>query len=223
MIALFREQVMTPFQLARMHPRLWHLTAADAVQGILDRGLLTAEDIVARWDVDPAERHAYLTRRRPEPVTLAHPDLGSVVINDNAPLNERKLAAVLDDALTTSEWLRMLNSRVFFFADKTSLCSPVNAALNVGRPKRILEIDTRSLADAYGPSMEIVPINSGNTNYAAARRGLGTFAPLVPTDYARWQRQRGKKQPDTIKEVAVRCSIPDISRFVKAIHERVPA
>ncbi len=53
----------------------------------------------------------------------------------------------------------------------------------MGRPKRVLEIDTRSLADAYGASIEIVPINSGNTNYAAVRRGNGTFAPLISTDY----------------------------------------
>ncbi len=115
---------MTPFQLAQEHPRLWHVTAADAVPSILDRGLLTTADILARWGVDPTQRDGYLTRRRPVPVTLTHPALGSIVINDNAPLNERKLTAVLDDGLTAPDWLRMLNSRLFFFVDRTSLPQP---------------------------------------------------------------------------------------------------
>jgi hypothetical protein len=159
-----------------------------------------------------------MTKRRGKPVPL-----GPVVINDNAPLNEKKLASVLDDGLTTADWLRMLNGRVFFFAENGPLDRLMGAALNIGRPKRILVIDTRTLAEAYAESMEIVPINSGNTNYAAVRRGRSTFATLVATDYDRWRRRRGKKSPDTIKEVAVRRSIPDIARFVLEIREGAAA
>jgi hypothetical protein len=153
------------------------------------------------------------------PQAVRHREHGLIIINDNAPLSERKLAACLDDDLTTTEWLRMLNSRVFFFATPGPVRALTGAALNRGRAKKILLIDTCPFAEAYGEAMEIVPINSGNTNYNAVRRGLSTFSPLLPTDYARWRRQRGKKAPDTIKEVAVRGCIPDIARFVRDIRE----
>jgi hypothetical protein len=214
---------MTPFLLAQIHPRLWHVTAAEAVPSIRARGLLTTADIVALWDVPQNERERLLTRRRPFPVTLSHAEHGPIVISDNAPLSEKKLGDVLDDGLTPADWLRMLNERVFFFADERPLHSLLGAKSNASRPKAIIEIDTRRLAEAYGEAIEIAPINSGNTNYAAQRRGLSTFAPLAGTDYERWQRARGRKQRDTIKEVAVRRSIPDIASFIAGPREDIHA
>jgi hypothetical protein len=210
---------MTPFQLAQEHPRLWHVTATDAIPSILERGLLTTSHILALWEVDPAQRDAYLAERRRLPVTLTHPELGSIVINDNAPLDERKLSAVLDDGLTTSDWLRMLNARVFFFTTLAPLKRLMGSALNVEKTKKVLVLNTRRLAQAYGEAMEIVPINSGNTRYDPARRGLSTFAPLMPTDYNRWRRRRGMSSPDTIKEVTIRGAVPDIACFIDDIRD----
>ena len=113
----------------------------------------------------------------------------------------------------------MLNTRVFFFTSLVPLRRLLTAALNVERPKKVLVVKTRPLAEAYCEDMEIVPINSGNTNYDPARRGRSTFAPLLLTDYGRWQDQRGNKRPDTIKEVAIRGSVPDIARFVDRIED----
>lgn len=214
---------MTPFQLAQLHPRLRHVTDAEAVPSIRAMGLLTAADIVAHWGVPEGERDQLLSRRRPRPVTLPHATYGPIVISDNAPLSEKKLKDVLDDGLTPADWLRMLNERVFFFTEERPLRSLLGAKLNVSRPKVTIDIDTRRLAEAYGDALEIVPINSGNTNYAAQRRGLSTFAPLARTDYQRWQRARGRKQHDTIKEVAVRRSIPDIANFIVGTREETPA
>lgn len=125
---------------------------------------------------------------------------------------------MLDDGLTPADWLRMLNERVFFFASERPLGSLLGAKLNANRTKAIIEIDTRALAEAYGDAMEIAPINTGNTNYAAQRRGLSTFAPLARTDYDRWQHARGRKR-DKIKEVAVRGSIPDIDAFIVRVRQ----
>jgi hypothetical protein len=135
------------------------VTAADAVAGIRARGLMTTADIVARWDVPAGESDRLLAQRRPLPVTLSHPEYGTIVINDNAPLSEKKLADVLDDGLTPADWLRKLNERVFFFADERPLRSLLDAKLNASRPKAIIEIDTRGLAEAYGAAMEIAPID----------------------------------------------------------------
>ncbi|WP_181164423.1 DUF7002 family protein [Amaricoccus solimangrovi] len=214
---------MTPDQLAQRHPHLFHVTGVEAVPSVLERGLLCSADIVDQWEVPPEDRDALLSRRRPSPVPLSHPRFGRIVINDNAPLSEPKLARVLDDGLTPPEWLRMLNQRVFFFTDRKPLEALRGARLNEKRPKSVIVVDTRALAEAYGRQMEIAPINSGNTNYAAARRGLSTFAPLPQTDFSVWRTGRGRKNPDRIREVAVRGSVRDLARFVVDVQEGAAA
>jgi hypothetical protein len=210
---------MTPEELSKLHPRLYHVTAAGAARTILDRGLLSTKEILERWEIPASSRSHLMTRRRSEAVQLDHPVHGRIVLNDNAPLNERKLANVLDDGLTPARWLEMLNSRVFFFATEKPLRQLIGARLNRHLAKDVLTLDTDRLARAYGEVMEIVPINSGNTNYAAARRGYATFASLLEADYRSWQRCRGNKSPDSIKEVSIRGSISNISEFVLEVTE----
>lgn len=111
----------------------------------------------------------------------------------------------------------MLNGRVFFFTSLTQLDRLRKAQANLAASKDVLVIDTLRLAEAYGGRMEIVPFNSGNTNHNAVRRGHGTFAPLLSTDYDFWRHQRGNTSPDRIKEVTVRGSVPDIARFVTTV------
>ena len=210
---------MTPRELAERHSRLFHATPAGAAQSILERGLYSAKDILHHWEVEPSLSACYLTCRRRLPVPLDHPERGLIVLNDNAPLSETKLAKVLDDGLTSANWLEMLNSRVFFFVSEAPLCRLKGARLNRERPKDVLVLDTERLALAYGHAMEIVPINTGNTNHQPARRGLSTFAALHGTNYQEWRWRRAKKSPDAIKEVAVRGSIPDIANFVLEVRE----
>jgi hypothetical protein len=205
---------MSPEQLHRLHPRLFHLTAAGSVQNILKHGLFATTEIVDRWDVREPQRATLLTSRRPQAVQLDHPQWGTAVINDNVPLHEGKLAKVLTDGLIPAQWLRMLNDRTFFFASDRALKALIGARLNRNVAKDVLVIETLSFARSYCDRMEIVPINSGNTMRKAATRGLSTFAPIKTTDYDIWRRQRRLSSPDTIKEVAVRGSIPDLRSFV---------
>lgn len=205
---------MSPDDLAQLHPRLFHVTAAGGARDILERGLLSTRDILDRWELPEAMKQTLTRQRRPLSRTLTHPRHGTITINDNAPLHEGKLARVLDDGLVPGDWLEMLNSRVFFFVRKQQVERLSNARLNRDRARDVIVIDTLGLARAYCDRMEIVPINSGNTNHNAARRGRATFAPLPDTDYPAWRRRRGRVAPDTIKEIAVRGSIPDIADFV---------
>jgi len=210
----FLEMDMTPEELGRLHPKLFHVSAAGAAKSILEHGLFSTECILTRWNVPPEQMQILMSKRRSKPVSLDHPTHGRVTISDNAPLSETKLAKVLDDNLTVGEWLEMLNRRVFFFVSRNQLSKLVESRLNKRAAKDILIFDTSRLVRAYREFVEIVPINSGNTNHNAARRGLATFAPLLQTDYAHWRRQRANKTPDVIKEISVRSSIRDISNFL---------
>jgi hypothetical protein len=140
---------------------------------------------------------------------LSHPVHGTAVLTDNAPLDDRKLARVLDDGLTPDGWRRVLAARVFFWTSEAEAQRLAHARLNRGEPRALLVLDTLSLARAHGARMEIAPINTGQTLYVPARRGSATFAPLLQTDYDQWKRRRGLRSPDRIKEVTVRGPVPD--------------
>jgi hypothetical protein len=199
---------MTPDELALWHPRLYHLTLPEAVDGIRRHGLLPPLALLDLFEADEATRARVLTRR-PERMALSHPVHGTAVVTDNAPLNDDKLARVLDDGLSPDDWRRMLAERVFFWTSEEEALRLAGARLNRGEPRVLLVFDTLSLARAHGTRMEITPINTGQTLYVPTRRGLATFAPLLGTDYDAWTRRRGLRSPDRIREVTVCGAVPD--------------
>jgi hypothetical protein len=208
---------MTPEELAERHPRLYHITEADAWPVIAQRGLLSTHRLLDLFEVDPERRAHLATRRRPQPVALTHPEHGQVVLNDQGPLSEKALSSCLDDGLAPADWLALLNDRAFFWADQASFDRHLSSWRNHGRPHLVLVVDTLSLARAYAGRIEICPINSDSTMRRPARRGLGTFTPLEALDFETWCRKRGQR--DTIREVVVREGVDDIGRYVIEVRD----
>lgn len=198
---------MTPEDVAALHPRLFHVTTPGALPSILRHGLLPTAALLDLFDVPPPDRPAIEAERRPGSVTLHHPLHGTATITDNLPLSVRALAACLDDGLQPADWLRLLNARVFLWADRGGLDRLLNARLNRTRARDVLVFDTLGLARACTGRVEISAINSGATIRRPARRGLATFTPLERHPYATWRRLRD--QHDRILEVTVVGGIPD--------------
>ena len=196
---------MSPEDLAARYPCLYHVTGPSAFDGIKRHGLLPTNELLTLFEASESERYDIATRRRPKSVTLSHPEHGRATISDNAPLSERRLAKCLDDNLTVSDWLKILNSKVFFWADKGRLNTHLNARLNRNRERLVLVFDTLRLAQLDGPRMELSPFNTGSTAHNPPRRGLSTFVPLANHSYAEWQklRQHQRKTPDKIVEVTI--------------------
>ncbi len=211
---------MTPEDLARRHPKLYHVTSPGAWETIARRGLLPTTTLLGLFEVDGPRRVQLTTARRPVEVRLEHPVHGTALLQDNLPLSERALAGCLDDGLTPQDWLRLLNERVFFWADENGLARLLRARMNRGRPREVLVFDTLGLARAHAERVEISPINSGATIRRPARRGLTTFTPLLAKSYADWQTQRGRR--DRILEVVVRGGIPDIERHLCEVRRIAP-
>lgn len=203
---------MSPEDLAKLHPRLFHVTEPGAWAGIREHGLLSSASLLTLFKAPPDIRDAALRSRRPLPVPITHPVHGCAVLNDNIPLTEKALSMCLDDGLLPEDWLGMLNTRVFFWPDEASVQTFLGARFNRGKRKEVLAFDTLSLARAHSGRMELCPINSGATIRKPARRGLATFTPLAAMSYAQWRAQRGGR--DTIREVTVRDGIPDIASYL---------
>ncbi len=203
---------MTPDDLAARHPRLYHLTDRDALDGIDRHGLLPTSDLLTLFGVHGAARTIVEGERRAAPVILRHAVHGTATISDNSPLSIKALAACLDDGLTPVDWLRLLNARVFFWSDARSLERLAGAKGNRGRDRVALVLDTLSLARAHHATMELCAINAGATIRRAARRGRATFTPLGAYDLKTWRTLRGGK--DTIREVTVCGPVTDARQHI---------
>ena len=200
---------MSPEDLAERHPRLYHLTDPDAVPGILRHGLLPTGSLLTLFEVTPGDRARIECERRPASVRLTHPVHGQATITDNLPLSMTALSSCLDDGLTPADWLRILNRRVFLWADQAGLSRLLGARLNRGRERAVLVLDTLSLTRRYLDHIELSPINSGATLRRAARRGSSTFVPMRLHSYQSWQRLRGRW--DRILEVTVVRGVTDVA------------
>lgn len=215
---------LSPEDLAARHPRLYHLTEPDALPGIMRHGLLPTHDLLTLFEVADAKRPAIERRCRPASVILTHIDHGRATITDNAPLNMAKLAVCLDDNLAPEDWLRILNERVFFWADEAGLDGLLRAKLNRIRDREVLVLNTNSVVHSIVQRrgrVELSAINSGSTLYVPARRGLSTFTQIERHSYEEWQRLRRKSKPDQVKEVTVVGGVPDIAKHLLK-HYTVP-
>jgi hypothetical protein len=210
---------MTPEELAKLHPHLYHATDPTNLEGICKHGLLSTRSILSLFDWSGADCDAYVRRRRTESERVTHTQFGAAMITDNKPLIPSKLEPYLDDNLTLADWCEKLNERVFFWPDEEKLRKLLNAKAYRHLDRLVLVFDTASLAEAYADQMELSPINSGAALFLpAARRGDATFTALLKHDYDDWRRlrmERGEtKSLDSIKEVTVVGGIDDVKRFL---------
>jgi hypothetical protein len=205
---------MRPEDIATRHPHLFHLTERGGGDRIRKHGLWSTEKLLDHCELQEAARLTLLTRRRAEPVALHHGMFGPITINDNRPLSEAKLATCLDDGLSPSDWLKLLNSFVFLWASNRHAQDLLKAAGNSGRAKELLVFDALPLLRNYFERVYISPINTGATLHQPARRGLATFAPAAQLPYEAWRRRRGLSAPDKIKEVVIKDGVPDVGRYL---------
>jgi hypothetical protein len=207
---------MSPEDLAKLHPHLYHVTDPSALDGIKRHGLLSTSNLLTLFEVQEPARALIERVCRPGSVTLKHPEHGYATIADNAPLNEQKLAKCLDDGLVAADWLRKLNERVFFWSNKHRLDAFLDAQLNRNRPRLVLVFDTLRLAKSHASRMELAPFNTGSTAYTPTRRGLSTFTPLERYSYAEWRKLRKnlRQKLDNIVEVTVIGSVANAAEFL---------
>ena len=206
--------VLSPEEIASLHPRLFHITRPQALPSICRHGLLSTHQLLALFDVPSRERRLLETMRRPTSIEIAHPVHGNATLTDNAPLSEAALSQCLDDGLHPTDWMQLLNQRIFFWVDEKNMTNHFRASTHRGEKRIVMVFDTLSVVQAYYKQIELAAINTGSTIRKPARRGLSTFAPAHLHSYRDWQKLRGGR--DRIKELTVVGGIQDIGSHLIA-------
>lgn len=198
--------------LVQRFPRLYHVADPAAWPGIERLGLLSTTAILDLFDTPPATRALIESARRPAAVRLQHPVHGTIVIRDNKPLLESRLAGCLQDGLQPVDWYRMLSGFVFFWPTYRRARTILDAAAYASDAKLVLRLVTEELASHQGDDIWLSPMNSGATRPFAFPRGRSTFLPVRDYDYEGWRRRRSAG--NAIAEVTVRYAVPLAAQFV---------
>src|SRR6266508_5392061 len=203
-------------ELAARYPFAWHMAEAGTWESIRRHGLRSTSSLLDLYGVTGLERNRIESTHRPSATRLSAPGLPDAIVRDQAPMNERVLASVLDDGLSPRDWYRILNARVFFWVSHDRLERLLGGRLYRSRPHTVITADTGRLLALHQDRITLSPINSGNTMMVAMRRGLRTFLPL--NAYPFHERRSARKEP--VAEVAVNGLVPDIESIVVRVEER---
>lgn len=201
---------VTPEQLAKHYPRLYHMADGESWAGIQHHGLLSTYALVELFEVSPKERTLILGHQRTNSFTIEHPVHGKAVIRDQKPLNRSKLESSLRDC-TFQQWLDLLNSRVFFWLTEERLRTLMCAREYCGQTHVVLVLDTLSVAKDFLQQITLAPMNTGNTRPFAHPRGLATFSRMPEYPFSS-RLLRGPYY--TVVELAVEVGIPKVTRYL---------
>lgn len=204
---------MDKYKLIARYPQLYHMAEAGSWQHILANGLLSTVAVADRFGLVGGAKAEFVSHHRPAKVTLDVPGFraGSfpVVLRDQLPMNEKRLAGALDDGLTPQNWYEIINSKVFFWAQPKRLVSLLSARSYREHEHDVFTFDTASFVAAHEHSIWLCPMNSGNTFPFPTRRGLDTFKRIG--DYPATKTGRPVKE---VVELVVDYSVPDIAQHV---------
>ncbi len=202
--------------LIRLYPRLFHVAEAGSWSDISHHGLLTSAQLCELYEVPDHRRRGLLEARRAGKAPLDHPIHGRVVLRDQSPLSEKKLAACLQDGITVEQWLTTLNDRVFFWLQENRLLRMLNAYS--GQDHDVITVDTASLVAAHGPQVRLSRINSGSTAYLPRPRGTATFQTIE--EYPHPQRRKAVAAASDVAELCVLGGVADLAAHAVKVERR---
>jgi hypothetical protein len=170
---------MTPEQFLNRCKTICHVGPAGVWDQINESGFRTAEQLILDADLTDEERHGLLSAPRRESVRL-HVRGQEVTLRDQGPLFARKdLKSVLDSGIDVSDWIHLLNQRVYFFSDQTSMQKFLDKYVAMEGAQDVIWLSPLKVLEAEGLTLEL---SSQNTGAIARRRGpqktADAFVPL---------------------------------------------
>ena len=197
---------VTPEELVRRHPLLYHMAEAGSWPSIQEHGLLSTTALLDLFEVDVTDRCRMESEWRQKSISIRHPSHGIAVIRDQRPMPPSKLASNLVD-MSPQQWYEFLNRKTFFWADWNRLSNLLNAYAYRNRAHSVLFVDTEALLTRHGHRTSLCAINSGFV-YHGGKRGRETFKEIgsFPSGSRVW-------------ELAVEYSVPDIVDLVVRVED----
>jgi hypothetical protein len=209
---------VSPEEFCARYPALWHMAEEGTWESIREHGLRSTSSLVDLYGLGGENREMILGQHRKTSVVLERHGLPPAVIRDQAPMREETLGRVLRGGLSTGDWYRLLNAKVFFWVSEARLERLLGARLYRDRAHTVITVDSARLIERDIAHITLSPINSGNTMMIAMPRGPDTFLPLDRFPF----HERRKRGTEPVVELAVENMVRDIEEVAVAVHHRAP-
>jgi hypothetical protein len=86
---------MTTAELIALYPRLYHMAEDNTWSGIREHGLLSTSALLDLFKVNGDDRRRLEESHRPECVPITNPDIGSAMLRDQKPMDDKGLSRAL--------------------------------------------------------------------------------------------------------------------------------
>lgn len=194
-------------KLLQRYPFVYHMAEVGTWPSIQQRGLLSTSASLDALGIAGVERTALESAYRPEMSHLRPGAADDIVLRDQRPMPPNRLAQALPAGLTTEQWYRLINSKVFFWVSPERLGRLLRS---YGASQHdVLKVDTASLLDAHSARTWLCHMNSGNTLPIPHYRDETIFKriPDYPVN-------RVGNPVKEVVELVVDYSVPDIANHV---------
>jgi hypothetical protein len=170
---------MTPEQFLDRCKLICHVGPAGVWEQIAKHGFRSAEQLIMDADLPDAEREQLLSTPRREAVRL-HVHGDEVILRDQGPLLARNdVKSILESGLDVSEWIHLLNRRVYFFATEAPLQKLRDKYIESDGAQDVIWLSPLKILEVEGIRLELA---SQNTGAVARRNGpqktADAFLPL---------------------------------------------
>jgi hypothetical protein len=199
-------------KLVECYPRLYHMAERGTWESIRARGLLSTTAVLDLMGLRGSKRHRYEAQQRRDMETIlqGHPD--AIMLRDQLPMPPDRLQTALIDGTTPEDWYRLINGKVFFWAERKRLTTLLKARAYRNKEHDVLTIDTQSLMNAHENRAWLCRMNSGNTWPFPLPRGRGDFMRI-----AQYPATKKGAPAKKVVEVLIDYSVPDIATHVVAV------
>lgn len=194
------------------YPRLYHMAEEGTWPSIKKHGLLSTLATLDRYNITGLQRQALEETHRPSKVSVGKAG-DSIVLRDQIPMPPNRLEDALVDGTSPAQWYKLINSKVFMWAEEHRLFTLLNARAYKKLTHDVLTIDTASLVRDYADKIMLCRMNSGNTFPMPHPRGVGDFMTIDA--YPAKPRTGGPVK--RVVEVVTDYSIPNIKDYVTEV------
>jgi hypothetical protein len=194
-------------KLIERYPYVYHMAEAGTWPSIQQRGLLSTTAALDALGIKGARRDELEGAYRPDMLSLNPGGANDIVLRDQRPMPPNRLAQALPAHLTTEQWYRIINNKVFFWVSQERLGRLLRSYEH--QVHDVLRVNTASLLDSHFARTWLCHMNSGNTLPIPHWRDETVFKRI--DDYP--VNSVGKPTKEVV-ELVVDYSVPDIAQHV---------
>ncbi|MFW3895257.1 DUF7002 family protein [Pseudomonas bharatica] len=196
-------------KLIELHPRVYHMAERGTWNSIRTRGLMSTTAVLDHLEVEGVNRSRFESEHRDQKMDVRSGHSSNIVLRDQKPMPEARLAQALTDGTTPREWYELINDKVFFWVEEERLHRLLGARDYRHLEHDVLILDSAALIPAYAEKIWLCHMNSGNTWPIPHRRGADVFRRIA--DYPV---KPSGKPVKTVVELVVDYAVPNIAEYV---------